>query len=130
MKRCKFENCHSIEQVVEFINESGNKAKLAADYAYEAAKGNDNLVIEELEAQLEILIDAGAKVDYEEAQFEASQMIALKENLEKMMMNANYSIYLGNDVNYLKSYGKEKYIERCRAALAAAEEYLQELESE
>ena len=85
MKRYKFENYYSIEQVVEFINELENKSKLATDYTYEyeSAKENDNLVIEELEAQIEILIDAGAKVDYEEAQFEASQMISLKENLER-----------------------------------------------
>lgn len=129
MKRCKFENCHSIEQVVEFINKSENKAKLAADYAYKAAKENDNLVIEELEVHLEILIEAGAEVDYEEAQLEASQIITLKENLEKMMMDANYSAYVGNKVNYLKVYGKEEYIARCRDTLAAAEEYLQELEN-
>nr|DAY12535.1 MAG TPA: hypothetical protein [Caudoviricetes sp.] len=130
MKRCKFENCHSIEQVVGFINESENKAKLTADYAYKAAKEKDNLNIEELEAQIEILIDSGVNVYYEDAQLEASKMIALKESLEMMMMNVSGSIYLGSDVNYLKAYGKEKYINRCRAAIVAAEEYLQELENE
>lgn len=130
MKLFKFDNCNSVEQVVELINKSIGRAKLAANYAYDVANAKDNLTIEEIEAQLGLLIDAGARVDFEEAQDEATRTLAIKENLEAMMMNVSGSIFLGSDVNYQKAYGKEKYIARCREALAIAAEYLDELENE
>lgn len=53
MKRRKFKNCCSIEQVVGLINESENKAKLAADYA----NGNYRAAIAAVEEYLQELED-------------------------------------------------------------------------
>lgn len=68
------QNCQSIEKVVKLINDGGTSEyeanELVAQYAFNAAldnvETNDSAFRDEVEAQVYMLSEAGAKFDYEE----------------------------------------------------------------
>lgn len=92
---------------------------------------SDSAAFREIEEKLEILINEGKTIDYEEEmKLKELQVIELRGDLEDISMEAIHHAYIQNDVRYLKAYGKERYIARCRIALDAAERCLQELENE
>lgn len=65
MKSIELQNCYSLEQVVELINGGGTSAfsgeEIAQQYAEDAAKEQDDMSKENIDAHLDILREAGAK---------------------------------------------------------------------
>lgn len=66
------QNAQSLDQVVAVINGGGtssfNNEEIAAQYAWDAAEDNgEGMSTEEIEAHLDVLVEAGAEFDYQEA---------------------------------------------------------------
>lgn len=64
-------NCTSLDQVVELINDDmatdAERFVVAAAYAIDSCEDKDDITIEEIEAHLELLADAGAEFDHNAA---------------------------------------------------------------
>lgn len=119
----------TIGQIVFLINRSENKEEIAADYAYDVMVNSGRYVEEEIDNNLTFLEECGARFKYAEAYWITSCHLALKQNFEKTVANFKGQIYLGEDVDYLKAWGKDAYAKAGNEVIEELKEYLEWVET-
>lgn len=80
MKSISLQNCNSINDVVLLINQGGSSEltdiEHAAEYVIDCCNDQKDLSMENAEAHLDILIEAGAKVNFQEVVKEIEKLKA------------------------------------------------------
>lgn len=69
------DQCQTREDVVNYINDNNCSSKIAALYAYQCAKENGCLTVEEVNANLDLLIEDGAEFNILHAKIIANSFI-------------------------------------------------------